>query len=161
MRWWPGGGIRPWDREVVWPRRLHQVAGGNAGRELAWWRIVGRDAAIFPEVVAVAGALLDPAMGDLLWKSSGRTRPRARREDDAFCQRLGERVGRAWLGPLLAVDHSSVLHDWTGEVVRARRWSSSPGRRDDPWHLRRKQQPAPPGRAAARPGGRAVFGRLG
>ncbi|WP_328443351.1 TniQ family protein [Streptomyces sp. NBC_00386] len=139
-QWWEQA--LSWDREEIWPRRLHRLAGGDAAAELAWWRIVGRDAAIFPEAVAVAGLLLDPASADLLWKSSGGTRPRARREDDPFCRRLGERVGRAWLGPLLATDHGSALHDWTGAVVRARRWSSAPGQRDDPWHVRRKQQPA-------------------
>ncbi|WP_406841109.1 DNA-binding protein [Streptomyces sp. AHU1] len=139
-RWWDEA--LSWEREEIWPRRLHRLAGGDAGTELAWWRIVGRDAAVFPEAVVVVGMLLDPASADLVWTSSGGMRPRARREDDPFCRRLGERVGRAWLGPLLATDHGSVLHDWTGAVVRGRRWSSSPGRQDDPWHLRRKQQPA-------------------
>ncbi|MFE2538076.1 hypothetical protein [Streptomyces sp. NPDC059371] len=67
--WWDEA--LSWEREEIWPRRLHRLAGGNAGAELAWWRIVGRDAAIFPEAVAVAGMLLDPATADLLWKSSG------------------------------------------------------------------------------------------
>jgi hypothetical protein len=35
--------------EKVWPWRLHQVAGGNAGGELEW---------------SVADALLDPVMGE-------------------------------------------------------------------------------------------------
>ncbi|WP_331721218.1 hypothetical protein [Streptomyces sp. NBC_00212] len=56
-RWWEQA--LHWDRETIWPRRLHQVAGGNAGTELERWRIVGRDAVVFPEVVAVADALLD------------------------------------------------------------------------------------------------------
>ncbi|MDQ1065154.1 hypothetical protein [Streptomyces canus] len=41
-----------WERETLWPQRLHQVAGGNAGGALERWRIVGRDAIVFPEVVA-------------------------------------------------------------------------------------------------------------
>ncbi|MEW2574358.1 hypothetical protein [Streptomyces sp. NPDC047070] len=43
-----------WEHEAVWPRRLHQVAGSNTGTELERWRIVGRDAVTFPEVMAVA-----------------------------------------------------------------------------------------------------------
>ncbi|WP_256725996.1 hypothetical protein [Streptomyces sp. IMTB 2501] len=65
-RWWEQA--LSWEREVIWPRRLHQVAGGNAGTELEWWRIVGRDAVVFPEVVAVADALLDPDMAELVWR---------------------------------------------------------------------------------------------
>ncbi|WP_257136647.1 hypothetical protein [Streptomyces sp. f150] len=69
-RWWEQA--LHWEREKVWPRRLHRVAGGDAGGDLEWWRIVGRDAVIFPEVVAVADALLDPGMGKLVWVDSGR-----------------------------------------------------------------------------------------
>ncbi len=39
-RWWDQALY--WEREKVWPRRLHQVAGGDAGSDLDRWRIVGR-----------------------------------------------------------------------------------------------------------------------
>ncbi|MFD7056935.1 hypothetical protein ACFWBS_53345 [Streptomyces mirabilis] len=68
-RWWEQA--LNWEQESVWPRRLHQIAGGNAGGGLERWRIVGRDAVVLPEVVAVAGALLDPAMAQLVWVDSG------------------------------------------------------------------------------------------
>ncbi|WP_338063913.1 hypothetical protein [Streptomyces noursei] len=96
-RWWDQA-LR-WERESTWPRRLHQVAGGDAGGDLEWWRIVGRDAVVFPEVVAVAEALLDPGMAELVWVDSGAGRPRPLPADGAFCRQLGERVGRVWLGP--------------------------------------------------------------
>ncbi|WP_317453620.1 DNA-binding protein [Streptomyces sp. CBMA152] len=118
-RWWEGA--YGWEREEIWPRRLHQVAGGNAGTDLERWRIVGRDAVIFPEVVAVADALLDPGMAQLVWVDSGAERPRPLPADGAFCRRLGERVGREWLGPLVAVDHGGPLIAWMGTVVRRRR----------------------------------------
>ncbi|MGW6738972.1 DNA-binding protein [Streptomyces sp. NPDC055013] len=139
-RWWEQA--LHWEREAVWPRRLHQIAGGNAGTGLARWRIVGRDAAVFPEVVAVADALLDPAMAELAWHASGGTRPRVRGGDDPFCHRLGERVDRDWLGPLIAVDYGGPLSGWRGSIVRARHGGGPPGWRDDPWHLKREQQPA-------------------
>ncbi|MGW0846759.1 DNA-binding protein [Streptomyces sp. NPDC002787] len=140
-RWWEQA--LSWEQEVIWPRRLHQLAGGDAGSRLEWWRIVGRDAAIFPEVVAVADALLEPAMVEVAWQVSGGMKPRARRADDAFCHRLGERVGRIWLGPELAADHGSPLNGWKGAIVRARRHAAGPpGWREDPWHLKREQQPA-------------------
>jgi hypothetical protein len=144
MRWWPRWWEQAlhWERETIWPRRLHQVAGGNAGPELERWRIAGRNPVIFPEVVAVADALLDPAMAELAWRGSGAGRPRPLPADGAFCRRLGEQVGRGWLGPLAATDYGGPLSGWRGAIVRARRGGGPPGWRDDPWHLKREQQPA-------------------
>ncbi|MER6330536.1 DNA-binding protein [Streptomyces sp. NPDC001034] len=140
-RWWEEA--LHWEREEIWPRRLHQVAGGNAGTDFERWRIVGRDPVTFPEVVAVADALLDPAMTELVWRDSGAGRPRPLPADGAFCRRLGERVGRGWLGPLSAVDYGGPLLTWMGAVIRRRRGQGGPpGWRDDPWRLPREQQPA-------------------
>ncbi|MER6240388.1 DNA-binding protein [Streptomyces clavifer] len=139
-RWWEQA--LHWEREKVWPRRLHQVAGGDAGGDLEWWRIVGRGAVVFPEVVAVADALLDPAMGELVWVDSGAGQPRALPVDGLFCRRLGERVGREWLGPLVAADHGGPLIAWMGSVIRLRRGAGGPtGYDNDPWWLRREYQP--------------------
>ncbi|MFE9776494.1 ATP-binding protein [Streptomyces sp. NPDC005931] len=68
-RWWEQA--YGWERETIWPRRLHLVACGDAGGDLERWRIVGRDAVVFPEVVAVADALLDPAMAELVCSPPG------------------------------------------------------------------------------------------
>ncbi|WP_329438242.1 hypothetical protein [Streptomyces canus] len=95
-RWWEQA--FSWESEGIWPRRLHQVAGGNAGTDLERWRIVGRDAVVFPEGGAVADALLDPAMAQLAWRDSGAGRPRPLSADGAVFRRFGERVGRPWLG---------------------------------------------------------------
>ncbi|MEU4800537.1 DNA-binding protein [Streptomyces sp. NPDC023327] len=136
-RWWEQA--YGWEREMVWPRRLHQVAGGDAGGDLERWRIVGRDAVVFPEVVAVADALLDPAMAELVWVDSGAGRPRALPADGMFCRRLGERVGRPWLGPLVATDHGGPLIAWMGGVIRLRRGAGGPpGYDNDPWWLRQE-----------------------
>ncbi|MFC9033646.1 DNA-binding protein [Streptomyces arboris] len=140
VRWWEQA--LQWEREEVWPWRLHQVAGGDAGGDLGWWRIVGRDAVVFPEVVAVADALLDPAMAQLVWVDSGAGKPRVLSVDGLFCRRLGERVGRGWLGPLAAADHGGPLIAWMGSVIRLRRGAGGPpGYDNDPWWLRREHQP--------------------
>jgi hypothetical protein len=140
-RWWERALLL--EQESVWPRRLHQVAGGNAGGDLERWRIVGRDAVVFPEVVVVADALLDPGMADLVWVDSGAGRPRALPVDGEFCRRLGERVGRSWLGPLAAGDHGGPLIAWMGSVIRLRRGAGgTPGYADDPWWVRQEHQPA-------------------
>ncbi|MEU1782142.1 hypothetical protein ABZ545_22035 [Streptomyces abikoensis] len=127
-RWWEGA--YGWEREEIWPRRLHQVAGGNGGGDLERWRVVGRDAVIFPEVVAVADALLDPVMAQRVWADSGGERARPLPADGEFCRRLGERLGRQWLGPLIAVDHGGPLLAWMGTVIRLRR---HPGGRPGPY----------------------------
>ncbi|MGW3202366.1 DNA-binding protein [Streptomyces sp. NPDC001118] len=140
-RWWEQA--LAWEREVIWPRRLHHVAGGNAGTQLERWRIVGRDAVVFPEVVAVADALLDPAMAELAWADSGAGQPRPLPADGVFCRRLGERVGRGWLGPLAATDYGGPLTSWMGAVIRIRRGAGGPpGYGNDPWWLRQEHQPA-------------------
>ncbi|GLW19879.1 hypothetical protein Stsp01_66220 [Streptomyces sp. NBRC 13847] len=140
-RWWDQA--YGWERETVWPRRLHLVAGGDAGGDLEWWRIVGRDPVVFPEVVAVADALLDPGMAELVWVDSGAGRPRALPADGMFCRRLGELLGRAWLGPLAATDHGGPLIAWMGGVIRRRRGAGGPpGYADDPWWVRQEHQPA-------------------
>jgi hypothetical protein len=140
-RWWEQA--YGWEREAIWPRRLHLIAGGDAGGDLERWRVVGRDAVVFPEVVAVAEALLDPAMAELVWVDSGAGRPRALPMDGLFCRGLGERVGRPWLGPLAAADHGGPLLAWMGSVIRLRRGAGGPpGYDNDPWWLRREHQAA-------------------
>ncbi|MEU9412324.1 hypothetical protein AB0E08_42440 [Streptomyces sp. NPDC048281] len=104
---------------------------------------MGRDTVVFPEVVAVADTLLDPAMAQLAWTDSGAGRPRALPADGKFCRRLGERVGRPWLGPLAATDYGGPLTSWMGSVIRIRRGvGGPPGYDNDPWWLRQEHQPA-------------------
>ncbi|WP_405366112.1 DNA-binding protein [Kitasatospora sp. NBC_00039] len=144
-RWWDLA--LEWPDERVWLARLHALAGGEAGGDFWRWRAVARDAAVFPEAVEVAAALLNPVMADLIWQDSGAGRPRALPADGAFCRRLGERVGRPWLGPLAAVDYGGPLIAWMGAVIRRRRGVAvPPGHRDGLWWVRRELQP--PGMAA-------------
>ncbi|MEU5438232.1 DNA-binding protein [Streptomyces sp. NPDC020719] len=144
-RWWEGA--YEWEREEIWPHRLHQAAGGNAGTDLERWRVVGRDAVIFPEVVAVADALLDPVMAQRAWADSGGARPRPLGADGEFCRQLGQRVGRPWLGPLIAVDYAGPLLVWMGTVVRLRRHPeglAGPYAQFDEnlWWVRQEHQPS-------------------
>lgn len=119
----------------MWLRRLHRVAGGNAGGDLERWRIIGRDTVIFPEVVVVAEALVEPAMAELAWQDSGGERPGRCPPNGIIYRRLGERAGRTWLGPMTASDYGGPLTSWMGTVIRRRR---NPGRQptpcaEDPW----------------------------
>ncbi|MFF8248083.1 hypothetical protein [Streptomyces griseus] len=74
---------------------------------MGWWRIVGRDAVVFPEAVAVAGVLLEPGTSELAWEAFGGERLRARGADDPLCRRLGGGWGGRgwgrWPGPTTTV----------------------------------------------------------
>ncbi|MFK0050523.1 hypothetical protein ACIQU4_41780 [Streptomyces sp. NPDC090741] len=95
-RWWEQSLV--WEQEEIWPRRLQQVVGGEDGGDVARWRALGREVVVFPEVVGVAGALLDPAAEELVWADSGWEGPRPRPGDGQFGRRLGELVGGPGLG---------------------------------------------------------------
>ncbi|WP_192583630.1 TniQ family protein [Streptomyces albicerus] len=145
-RWWEQALY--WDEESIWPDRLHRVAGGSAGERLGWWRAVGRDAVTLPETVAVAGALVDPVLQEMVWADAGGTRGvRPLGPDGRFVARLGELVARPWLGPLAGDDCPSALYDFMGVVVRTRRWPMPPGASGtaaygyDPFFLRREWRP--------------------
>ena len=146
-RWWEES--PHWEQEQIWPARLQQVAGAAAragagtAAGLGWWRAVVRDALVFPEVVTVASALLDPAMAQLVWRDSGGERARPLPADGAFCRELGVRVHRPWLGPLVAVDHGGPLLSWMGTVIRHRRaaGSGSADVAEDFWWVRPEHQP--------------------
>ncbi|MFW3464457.1 MULTISPECIES: hypothetical protein [Streptomyces griseus group] len=59
---------------------LYRLAEVNAAGDLGWWRIVGRDAVVFPEAVAMAGVLL--SRGHPSWRrrrSTGRSYVRGAR----------------------------------------------------------------------------------
>jgi hypothetical protein len=173
--WWEQA--LQWEQERVWPARLHAVAGGDAGPRFWWWRIIARDAVIFPETVALAGALLDPGMQERIWDDHGAGGPvRPFRPDGAFFRELASRLRRPWLadvgqapqtglvlgGPL----HAGPLLDCMGAFTRIRRGQQHPqGYGLDPWWLRADHRPtsarvqlrvlaeqAAAARRAARPG---------
>ncbi|MGW2587441.1 DNA-binding protein [Streptomyces virginiae] len=137
-RWWDHA--LNWEHERIWPRRLHQVAGGDASGDFERWRAVGRDTVVFPEVVAVAGALLDVAVEELVWADSGGTRPRVPPADGRFGRHLGQLLGRPWLGPLVTTDGGSPLIAWKAAVIHRRRHSVT-AHDAGPWRVPADQQP--------------------
>ncbi|WP_251057276.1 DNA-binding protein [Streptomyces sp. ISL-94] len=137
-RWWEHS--LHWEQERIWPRRLQEVVGGNVGGGVDRWRAVGRDAVVFPEVVTVAGALLDPAVEELVWADSGWGRPRPLPGDGQFGHRLGELVGRPWLGPLVATDGGPLI-SWQAAIIRRRRHTAADPYDAGPWRVRADQQP--------------------
>ncbi|MBT2407693.1 MULTISPECIES: TniQ family protein [unclassified Streptomyces] len=138
-QWWEQA--LEWPKERIWPARLHQLAGGDTGRQFWWWRAVAREAATFPELVTVAGALLDPAMRGLVWADSGGERIRPIPPDGSFCRELGDRLGRSWLGEEAAANSSPSLLAWMGAILREHRGVNASGWGRDPWRVRREDQP--------------------
>ncbi|MHA6757207.1 DNA-binding protein [Streptacidiphilus sp. PAMC 29251] len=131
-----------WNDERIWPARLHRLTGGDAGPQFWWWRAVAREAAIFPEVMALAQALLDPAVTEMVWQDSGAHSIRPFPPDGRFGQELGRRLDRPWLGAVGAIPDSSALNAWWGALVRQRRGTGQPGDwGQDPWWIKRDDQP--------------------
>ena len=131
-----------WKPEHIWPARLHALAGSDASEKFWWWRAVAREAAVFPETVALAGALIDPAVADMAWRDSGAERIRPFLSDGELAQELGRRLDRPWLGEVGAVPDSSALNGWTGPIVRQRRGVGQHGDWGlDPWWIPRDHQP--------------------
>jgi len=139
-QWWDLA--MEWRDERIWPARLHRLVGGDAGPQFWWWRAVAREAAIFPEVMALAEALLDPAVAEMVWQDSGAENIQPFPPDGQFGQELGRRLARPWLGAAGAVPDSSALNAWWGALARQRRGTGQPGDwGTDPWWIKRDDQP--------------------
>lgn len=124
--WW--GREDFWERETVWGPRLEQLVAATrrwcpdpAGWGVEQWRLLVRDVVVFPEVVAVAEALVDPRMQQLAAGSGAGALVRGRGGGERFTAALGERLGRVWLGELEADGHGGPLASWARAAVREQR----------------------------------------
>ncbi|MFJ2568460.1 hypothetical protein ACIO02_37045 [Streptomyces sp. NPDC087568] len=93
-----------WEREAEWGPRLEQVVAATRwwrGHPAAWgveqWRLLARDVVAFPEVVAVAEALVDPRMQKLTAGNGPGALVRAGGGGARLAGALGRRLGREWL----------------------------------------------------------------
>ncbi|MGW8954735.1 Helicase associated domain protein [Streptomyces sp. NPDC055709] len=171
-----------WEREAVCGARLEQVVAATrrwcpdpAGWGGHQWRLLVRDTVLFPEVVAVAEALVDPRMQQLAATDSSDRLMRGRGSGERFTAALGERLGRVWLGELEAEGRSGPLASWAQAVVREqRRPVGSPPRqaRYGLWWVHSAHRPvevgaglrvlaAPVGAGRGAGGGSAAAGRGG
>lgn len=128
--WWQKEAF--WQRERAWGRRLERVAletscrdGPASGWPEAWWRLVARDAVVFPEVVTVAAALVDPVLQSLV--PFGRSLVRRAGDDGRFVAALANRLGRSWLAEVERPDEPGALQAWMNGLARKRRSPSSSG----------------------------------
>ena len=131
-----------WPGEHIWPTRLHALAGVAASEKFWWWRAVTRDTATYPETIALAHALVDPTVAEMVWQDSGAEHIKPFPPDGRFAQELGRRLDRPWLGETGAVPDSSALNAWWGALVRRRRGTGQLGDwGHDPWWIPRDHQP--------------------
>ncbi|MFF4362842.1 hypothetical protein ACFY1U_34535 [Streptomyces sp. NPDC001351] len=124
--WW--GREEFWERERVWGPRLEQLVAATrrwcpdpAGWGVEQWRLLVRDVVMFPEVVAVAQALLDPRMQQLVAENRSGALVRGRGSGERLAAALGKRLGREWLVELEADGHGGPLASWAHAVVREQR----------------------------------------
>ncbi|WP_406349826.1 Helicase associated domain protein [Streptomyces sp. NBC_00658] len=131
--WWQQEGF--WEREHVWRRRLERVAAQTirahpavSGWPVTCWRLVARDAVVFPELVTVAASLVDPASRRLVVDGPGqRLLVRRPGQGGEFVAALGARLERRWLSEVEQPDGSGALQAWMSGLARERHSRSSPG----------------------------------
>ncbi|MET7695120.1 Helicase associated domain protein [Streptomyces sp. NPDC005483] len=129
--WWEREEL--WAREAVWGPRLERVraatvrrAGEVAGWGLEQWRLLVRDAVIFPEVVAAARALVDPRLQERAGGGAGLLRDGA--GGGPFAAALGVPLGRPWLAEVEEAGPGGPLTLWVSAMVRRRRGAPLRGR---------------------------------
>ncbi|MCT9010509.1 Helicase associated domain protein [Streptomyces rhizosphaerihabitans] len=124
-RWWELEDF--WARETVWGPRLAGVAestqrrcGNVPGWGEAQWRLLVRDCVVFPEVVAVAAALVDTRLVERVGRQmKGLLRDRAGVEP--FAAVLGERLQRPWLAGVERAGAPGPLARWVAMTAREQR----------------------------------------
>ncbi|GDY69985.1 hypothetical protein SAV14893_093780 [Streptomyces avermitilis] len=144
--WWQQEAF--WEREQVWSQRLERITLDTSRRSevasewpAAWWQLVARDAVVFPEVVAVAAALVDPALRLLV--TDERPLVRRSRHNGRFVTALGERLERGWLGEAELTEKPSALQAWMRGLAREVRSPSLSGSaRREMWRVQAAHQPA-------------------
>ncbi|MFD7178238.1 Helicase associated domain protein [Streptomyces sp. NPDC059929] len=112
-----------WD--AVWGLRLEQAVAQTRRRcvdPAGWgerqWRLLVRDAVVFPDVVAVAGALVDPRVQQMAARDLAGGLARGLGGGQQLMAVLGERVGRVWLRGPEEEASSGPLASWARAVVR-------------------------------------------
>ncbi|MER8062761.1 MULTISPECIES: helicase associated domain-containing protein [unclassified Streptomyces] len=113
------------ERDAVWGLRLEQAAARTRRRYAepeGWgerqWRLLVRDAVVFPEVVAVAGALMDPRVQQMAVRDGAGGLARGLGGGQQLTAVLGEPVGRVLLRGLEEDTSPGPLASWVRAVVR-------------------------------------------
>ncbi|MEV8597574.1 Helicase associated domain protein [Streptomyces sp. NPDC052012] len=158
-RWW--GQEEFWERETLWGPRVEQLVAATrrwcpdpAGWGVEQWRLLVRDVVIFPEVVAVAQALVDPRMQQLAAENRAGALIRGWGSGERFAAALGKRLGREWLVELEADGHGGPLAFWAHAVVREQRrpaGSMAQQRRYGLWWVHSAHRPVEVGMGLRRP----------
>ncbi|MFF0143074.1 transposase [Streptomyces sp. NPDC005227] len=165
--WWEREDF--WAREAVWGPRLEGVVAATRRRwdasAVGWgeaqWRLLVRDAVVFPEIVAVAAALVDRQLVERVGRTTrGLLRDRAGVEQ--FAAVLGERLDRPWLVGVESAGAPGPLTRWV--LVTAgeqRRMDAAPAARGakGKWSVRAAHRPVEAGARLHLPAQTVLAGR--
>ncbi|MFD5677147.1 Helicase associated domain protein [Streptomyces sp. NPDC058728] len=113
VSWW----AQQWPEEEQWPRRALQLA--PPGTDPGWWRLLARDAVIYPETVALASVLVDERFRRRLLAESGGHLPHTLADTPALVSELAQITNRGWLPEKIASTSAGPLLVWVHHCVRS------------------------------------------
>ncbi|WP_078890582.1 helicase associated domain-containing protein [Streptomyces maremycinicus] len=134
VSWW----AQQWPEEEQWPRRERQTA--LPGADPGWWRLLVRDAVIYPETVALASVLTREPTRRQLLADTGRHLPHTLAHTPALVAQLARATKRPWLGERIASTSAGPLLLWAQHCVRAHTDAAAANRL---WTLHMAHRPRP------------------
>ncbi|MEU5768964.1 helicase associated domain-containing protein [Streptomyces asoensis] len=134
VSWW----AQQWPEEERWPHRERQMA--PPGTDPDWWRLLVRDAVIYPETVALASVLTREHTRRQLLADTGRHLPHTLAHTPALVGELAQATKRPWLGERIASTSAGPLLLWAQHCVRV---AAEPAAADRLWTLHMGHRPRP------------------
>ncbi|MCX4429411.1 Helicase associated domain protein [Streptomyces mirabilis] len=113
LSWW----AQQWPEEKQWPHRVRQTAPPEA--DPGWWRLLARDAVIYPETVALTSVLTDERTRQRLLADTGRHLPHTLAHTPGLVAQLASVTRRPWLPEQIASTSAGPLLVWAQHCVRA------------------------------------------
>ncbi|WP_330319450.1 helicase associated domain-containing protein (plasmid) [Streptomyces clavifer] len=132
VSWW----AQQWPEEEEWPDRVRQMA--PSGADAGWWRLLVRDAVVYPETVALARVLTGAHVRQRLLVETGGHLPHMLAHTPAFIAGLARVLRRPWLLDRIASASVGPLLVWVQHCVRAGAGSAAAG---SLWELRTAHRP--------------------
>ncbi|MEU1091561.1 helicase associated domain-containing protein [Streptomyces sp. NPDC005576] len=134
VSWW----AQQWPEEEQWPQRVRQMA--PPGADPGWWRLLARDAVIYPETVALASVLTDNRIRERLLADAGGHLPHTLAHVPGLVGELARVMGRSWLAERITSTSAGPLLVWVQHRVRA---GADAAAADRLWTLHMAHRPRP------------------
>ncbi|MDW4910702.1 Helicase associated domain protein [Streptomyces sp. ADMS] len=134
VSWW----AQQWPKEEQWPRRERQTA--PPGADPGWWRLLVRDAVIYPETVALTSVLTGERTRQRLLDDTGGHVPHTLGYAPQLVTELARVTRRPWLAERIASTSAGPLLVWAQHCVRSPTDSAAAAR---VWTLHMAHRPRP------------------